>query len=117
MFLGYQNDKIALVADNREQLSKLTRLIGIHLDRIEETDKTYFLHNGEYVYEVPYEQQIEEIKQSRAIVYAREVDPLMNEYNRKKTFNLFDEGEEEELIAKIKAKVSEIKLKYPYPEV
>ncbi len=116
MLLGYQNDKIALVADNREQLSKLTRVIGLHLDRIEETDKTYFLHNGEYVCEVPYEQQIEEIKQSRAIVYAREVDPLMSEYNRKKTFNLFEEGEEEELIKAIQNKVAEIKERFPYKE-
>lgn len=39
----------------------------------------------------------------------------MAEYNRKKTFNLFEEGEEEALLAKVNTKVEEIKLKYPYP--
>lgn len=58
----------------------------------------------------------EEMRQARADAYASEVDPLMAEYNRKKTFNLFEEGEEETLLAEIEAKVEEIKARYPYPE-
>ena len=58
----------------------------------------------------------EEVQQARADAYANEVDPLMSQYNRKKTFNLFEEGEEAELLAKIEAKVAEIKARYPYPE-
>lgn len=113
MFIGYQNDKIAFVADTKEELENMPCVI---LDKIEETDKTYFLHKGEYVFEVPLDQQVEEMRQARANAYASEVDPLMAEYNRKKTFNLFEESEEEELIKAIKDKVAEIKERFPYPE-
>lgn len=58
----------------------------------------------------------EEIQAFRSDAYKNEVDPLMSEYTRKKTFNLFDEGEEEILLSKIEAKVAKIKQKYPYPE-
>lgn len=57
----------------------------------------------------------EEIKATRASLYASEVDPLMAEYNRKKTFNLFEEGEETELLNSIETKVAEIKENNPYP--
>ena len=57
----------------------------------------------------------EEVRQARANAYASEVDILMAEYNRKKTFNLFEEGEEESLLAEIETKVEEIKARYPYP--
>ena len=112
MFIGYQNDKIAFVAETREELENLP---CVTLDKIEETDKTYFLHNGKYVCEVPFDQQVEEVRQARANAYKTEVDPLMAEYNRKKTFNLFEEGEEEALLAKIEAKVEDIKARFPYP--
>ena len=112
MFLGYQNDKIAFVAETREELENMPCVAFV---KIEETDKTYFLHSGEYVFEVPFEQQVEEMRQARANAYANEVDPLMAEYNRKKTFNLFEEGEEEALLAEIEAKVEEIKQRFPYP--
>ena len=112
MFLGYQNDKIAFVAETREELENMPCVSFV---KIEETDKTYFLHNGKYVCEVPYEQQVEEVRQARANAYANEVDPLMAEYTRKKTFNLFEEGEEEKLLAEIEAKVGVIKTRFPYP--
>lgn len=69
------------------------------------------------IIEMPYEQKIEKIRKLRAEIYIAKVDPLMNEYNRKKTFNLFEEGEEAELLAKIEAKVAEIKEANPYPVV
>ena len=59
----------------------------------------------------------EEVDALRKKLYTYEVDPMMSEYNRKKTFNLFEEGEEAELLRKIEAKVSEIKTNNPYPEV
>lgn len=114
MFIGYQNDKIAFIAETKEELENMPCVV---LDKIEETDKTYFLHNGEYVCEVPFDQQVEEMRQARAEAYKNEVDTLMAEYNRKKTFNLFEEGEEEALLAEIETKVEEIKARYPYPEV
>jgi chromosomal replication initiation ATPase DnaA len=65
----------------------------------------------------PYIPTDEEQRQARANAYAIEVDPLMSEYNRKKTFNLFEEGEEEELMKAIQNKVAEIKERYKYSEV
>lgn len=112
MFIGYQNDKIAFVAETKEELENMP---CVTLDKIEETNKEYFLHNGAYVCEVPFDQQVEEMRQARANAYASEVDPLMSEYTRKKTFNLFDEGEEGELLAEIETKVAKIKENNPYP--
>ena len=122
MFLGYQEEIIegnevptlfiSHIAETREELENMPCVAFV---KIEETDKTYFLHNGSYVCEVPYEQQVEEVRQARASAYRAEVDPLMSEYNRKKTFNLFEEGEEEKLLAEITAKVEEIKTRFPYP--
>ena len=57
----------------------------------------------------------EEQRKARQKAYKAEVDPLMAEYNRKKTFNLFEEGEEEALLAEVNAKVEEIKQRYSYP--
>lgn len=122
MFLGYQEEIIegsavptlfiSQVAETREELENRPCVSFV---KIEETDKTYFLHNGSYVCEISHEQQVEEIRQARADAYKAEVDQLMAEYNRKKTFNLFEDGEEEALLAEVNTKVEEIKLKYPYP--
>lgn len=46
MFVGYQNDKIAFVANTQEELENLP---CISLDKIEETPDEYVLHNGEYI--------------------------------------------------------------------
>ena len=56
MFLGYQNNKIVLVANTKEELENAPCM---SFDKIVETDKNYFLHNGEYVTEIP-EPTIEE---------------------------------------------------------
>ena len=50
MFLGYQNNKIVLVAQAKEELENAPCMV---FDEIVETDKNYFLHNGEYVTEIP----------------------------------------------------------------
>ena len=50
MFLGYQNNKIVLVANTKEELENTPCMV---FDKIVETDKNYFLHNGEYVTEIP----------------------------------------------------------------
>ena len=84
---------------------------------VEDTEHTcedYKHYDGEFTLH-NIEKDNEEMKQARANAYATEVDPLMAEYNRKKTFNLFEEGEEEALLAGIEAKVEEIKARYPYP--
>lgn len=45
MFLGYQNNKIAFIAETKEELENIP---FVTLDKIEETDKEYILLNGEY---------------------------------------------------------------------
>lgn len=74
-------------------------------------DGEFYLKGTEPKYTPTYEEQ----RQARADAYASEVDPLMAEYNRKKTFNLFAEGEEEALLAEVNAKVEGIKQRLPYP--
>ena len=64
MFLGYQNNKIVLVADTKEELENAPCMV---FDEIVETDKTYFLHNGEYVTEIPeptIEEQVSSLEQT-----------------------------------------------------
>lgn len=59
MFLGYQNNRIVMVANTVTELEKMNKYY--QFDRIEETDKTYFEYKGEYVCEVP----IDELKQDK----------------------------------------------------
>ena len=78
MFLGYQNDKIAFIADTRKELENIP---CVTLDKIEETDKTYFLHNGEYVFEVPIAEQNEAIRATREQLYIQTSDKLKADYD------------------------------------
>ena len=79
---------------------------------IQETDDALLA-----IYNEPLPPTEEEQRENRARAYQVEVDPLMAEYNRKKTFNLFEEGEEEALLIEVEDRVEEIKQRYPYPEV
>ena len=113
MFIGYQNDKIAFVAETKDELENMP---CITLDRIEETDKEYFLYNGEYVCEIPTPTKDEQI-QARQQAYQVEVDPITCHIQR-----LGDEEQTPEIVTEIarlieerKAKVEEIKARYPYP--
>ena len=72
MFIGYQNDKIAFVAETKEELNNIPCVV---LDKIEETDKEYFLHNGEYVFEIPVEEQQAEVRAVRNSYLEKYVDP------------------------------------------
>ena len=59
MFLGYKNNKIIVVANTATDLEKMNKYC--QFDKIEETDKEYFMYNGEYVCEVP----LDELKQAK----------------------------------------------------
>ena len=114
MFLGYQNDKIAFIAETREELENLPCVV---LDKIEETDKEYFLHNGEYVCELPIPTK-EEQQQARQEAYKAEVDPITCHIQRlgdEEATTPELEAEIRALIEERKAKVEEIKARYPYP--
>lgn len=82
---------------------------------IEHNVEDYRHYDGEFTL-INIAKENEQAKINRANAYANEVDVLMSEYNRKKTFNLFEDGEEEELLQAIQDKVSEIKQRYPYLE-
>lgn len=115
MFLGYQNDKIAFIANTREELENLP---CVTLDRIEETDKEYVLYKGEYVSEISLEQLKEDVRQVREQLYKEKVDPITAHINRLK-----DEEQTDEVIAEIELLkqeraeiVAKIKEENPYPE-
>lgn len=72
MFIGYQNDKIAFIANTKEELENMPCVV---LDKIEETDKEYFLHNGEYVCEVSIEDMQSEVRAVRNSYLEKYVDP------------------------------------------
>ena len=46
MFLGYQNEKIVLVANTKEELENTPCMV---FDKIEESSVDYELYNGEYI--------------------------------------------------------------------
>lgn len=76
-----------------------------------------FYEIKEIIIPEPKKPNYEEVKATRAFLYSSQVDHLMSEYTRKKTFNLFEEGEEVELLAEIEKRVAEIKENNPYPVV
>lgn len=82
MFLGYQEENIegsvvptlfiSHIAETREELENLP---CVDFVKIEETDKIYFLHNGEYVYEIPVEELQAEARAVRNSYLEKYVDP------------------------------------------
>lgn len=114
MFIGYQNGKIAFVAETKEELENMP---CVTLDKIEETDKTYFLHNGEYITEFP-TPTYEEVRQIREALYREQKDPITCQIQ-----SLRDEEQTPEVIAEIDALiikraeiVAKIKQENPYPD-
>ena len=130
MYLAIKDNKIIAISDKKEVIIHtedgdiIQEVTGEALfpclvfDKvIEDTEHTiddYKHYNGEFTLH-NIDKDNEEIRKARENAYRAEVDsPLMAEYNRKKTFNLFKEGEEESLLSEIEAKVAEIKQRYPY---
>ena len=99
MFLGYQNNKIVLVADTKEELENAPCIV---FDKIVETDKNYFLHNGEYVTEIPeptLEEQVSSLEQTYGMTrWQREgilaEGSLYSEYTKAKAQEIEDLAKE-----------------------
>lgn len=82
MFIGYQEEIIegsevptlfiSHIAETREELENMPCVSFV---KIEETDKTYFLHNGEYVCEMPVETMQAEVRAVRNSYLEKYVDP------------------------------------------
>lgn len=74
MFLGYQNDKIALIADTE---AELTNNRFMKFDRIEESADDYVLYNGEYITASEAEtRQAEDAKQAQRAELLAQLDTL-----------------------------------------
>ena len=112
MFKAIKDGKIIAVNDSGE-------FPCLVYDSIKEDKKhrlsNYRQYDGEFTL-INVEKENEQAKLNRSNAYIQEVDPLMNEFTRKKTFDLFEEGEEESLQEEIDKKVAEIKARYPYIE-
>ena len=99
MFLGYQNNKIVLVADTKKELENAPCMV---FDKIVETDKNYFLHNGEYVTEIPeptLEEQVSSLEQTYGMTrWQREgilaEGSLYSEYTKAKAQEIEDLAKE-----------------------
>lgn len=99
MFLGYQNEKIVLVAQTKEELENTPCMV---FDKIVETDKNYFLHNGEYVTEIPeptLEEQVSSLEQTYGMTrWQREgilaEGSLYSEYTKSKAQEIEDLAKE-----------------------
>lgn len=99
MFLGYQNNKIVLVANTKEELENAPCMV---FDKIVETDKNYFLHNGEYVTEIPeptIEEQVSSLEQTYGMTrWQREgilaEGSLYSEYTKAKAKEIEDLAKE-----------------------
>ena len=95
MFLGYQNGKIALVKETREELENTPCMV---FDKIKETQENYFLHNGEYVTEIPtptIEEQVASLEQTYGMTrWQREgilaKGSLYSEYTKSKAQEIED---------------------------
>lgn len=70
MFLGYQNNKIVLTANTREELENNKFM---QFDSIEETDVNYTLYGGEYL--TPEEVEVKE-KEARKKELVAQLDAL-----------------------------------------
>lgn len=99
MFLGYQNNKIVLVANTKEELENAPCMV---FDEIVETDENYFLHNGEYVTEIPeptLEEQVSSLEQTYGMTrWQREgilaEGSLYSEYTKSKAQEIEDLAKE-----------------------
>ena len=99
MFLGYQNNKIVLVTNTKEELENAPCMV---FDEIVETDKNYFLHNGEYVTEIPeptLEEQVSSLEQTYGMTrWQREgilaEGSLYSEYTKSKAQEIEDLAKE-----------------------
>lgn len=82
MFLGYQNEKIVLVADTREELENNKFM---KFDAIVESDTDYVLYNGEYITLTQAEErtqadekraQIKSLQEQLDVLDLKEIRPL-----------------------------------------
>ena len=113
MFVCYQDEKPCYVVDTLDAVDAIPSVV---FTRVEEVEFAVLYNDKVYLSEEDlYNAQVKYIESIRASLYNKEVDTLMSEYNRKKLFNLFNEEEEEALLAKIETKVAKIKEENPYP--
>ena len=115
MFLGYQDDKVAFIADTREELENKP---CVKLNSIAEVEFAEMLNGVIYTTkEELFEAQTKAVKETRAGLYATEVDPITAHINRLRDEELTPEivAEMAELVEERKQVVARIKEENPYP--
>ena len=71
MFLGYQNNKIVLTANTREELENAPYMT---FDKIEEADVNYTLYGGEYLTDEQLAEEQKEARKQELIAQLAEID-------------------------------------------
>lgn len=113
MFLGYQKELLACVADTREELENNPFIV---FDRIEESPETYELFNGKYY---PANNELiaaknEEIRKQRQSWYEQHTDPLTARKLRRQVLGQWTEEDEAAFAAEIERLMIELEQKFPY---
>lgn len=117
MFIAYQNDKIAFVAETREELEAIPH---VSFDKIEEVPFAEMFNGVIYTSkEELLQAQTKAVEETRASLYAAQVDPITAHINRLRDEELTPEiaAEIAKLVEERKLLVEEIKANNPYPVV
>jgi hypothetical protein len=115
MFLGYQNDKIAFIAETKEELENMP---CVTLDKIEEVEFAEMFNGVIYTSkEELLQAQTKAVEETRAGLYAAQVDPITAHINRLRDEELTPEiaAEIAKLVEERKVLVEAIKASNPYP--
>lgn len=117
MFVGYQNNIARYIKNTREELETIPR---VSFDKIEEV-KFAEMFNG-VIYTSEFELtriKTKAVEETRAGLYAAQVDPITAHINRLRDEELTPElaAEITKLVEERKLLVEEIKAQHPYPDV
>lgn len=116
MFLGYQNNIARYIKNTREELDAIR---NVNFDRIEEVEFAEMLNGVIYTSEEELLQaQTKAVEETRAGLYAAQVDPITAHINRLRDEEMTPEvmAEIAELVEERKLLVEEIKANNPYPD-
>lgn len=117
MFIGYQNNIARYIKNTREELEVIR---NVTFDRIEEVPFAEMFNGVIYTSEEELLQaQTKDVEETRAGLYAAQVDPITAHINRLRDEELTPEIAEEiaKLVEERKLLVEEIKAQHPYPVV
>lgn len=116
MFIGYQNNIARYIKNTKEEFKSIPH---VSIDRIEEVEFAEMLNGVIYTSEEELLQvKTIAVEETRASLYAAQVDPLTAHINRLRDEELTPEiaAEIAKLVEERKQLVEEIKVNNPYPD-